>query len=367
VVILGGNLRTQPSTAPETVIGQVCTGDEVDILDREEHGLKTWVYVRMLATGDDCVTNHVETGAEGWLGETQVESATPNVAQVSPTTPPLTVVSNKIAFVADTGGNREIYIMNPDGTDQVNMSQSRGADMHPAWSPGGTHLAFSSDSDGNREIYVMTADGSRVAKLTTNGANDDKPAWSADGERIAFVSSRDGNNEIYVMNNDGSGKVRLTDNNAYDDSPCWLGNNRLVFVSDRDGTFQIYTMNADGTGQVNISGTSAPIPGTPVAPDSVSAETAPAASPDGTQIAFVSNRDGNEEIYLMGADGSNQTRLTTNEMVDTDPAWSPDGTRIVFASSRSGSFDIFVINTDGSGLVNLTRSLNINEWLPDWL
>ncbi len=79
-------------------------------------------------------------------------------------------------------------------------------------------------------------------------------------------------------------------------------------------------------------------------------------SPDGTEIAFTSNRDGNDEIYVMNADGSNQTRLTYNDAYDGMPAWSPDGTRIAFESRRdSNGSAIYVMNADGSNQTQLTK------------
>ena len=85
-----------------------------------------------------------------------------------------------------------------------------GFDRSPAWSPDGSRIAFESFRDRNHEIYVMNADGSDVIQLTDNRGFDRSPAWSPDGSRIAFDSDRDGNDEIYVMNADGSGQTNLT-------------------------------------------------------------------------------------------------------------------------------------------------------------
>jgi len=83
------------------------------------------------------------------------------------------------------------------------------------------------------------------------------------------------------------------------------------------------------------------------------------------QIAFVSERDGNAEIYLIDADGSRLTRLTNHPAAETQPAWSPDGARIAFTSNRDGRGDIFVMNADGSNLANLTNDSDIHM-LPVW-
>ena len=85
------------------------------------------------------------------------------------------------------------------------------------------------------------------------------------------------------------------------------------------------------------------------------------------RIAFASDRDGNFEIYVMNADGSNQTNLTNDPAGDLAPIWSPDGSRIAFASSRDGNPEVYVMNADGSGLANLTGNPDYDgshAWSP---
>ena len=92
-------------------------------------------------------------------------------------------------------------------------------------------------------------------------------------------------------------------------------------------------------------------------------------SADGSRIAFFSRRDSNWEIYVMNADGSGETRLTTNSAHEVDPSWSPDGTRIVFTSSRDMNFEIYVMNADGTVQTNLTKYPEAADsrasWSPD--
>ena len=97
--------------------------------------------------------------------------------------------------------------------------------LGPAWSPDGKKIAFvswrESNHDMNDDIYVMNADGTNAVNLTNHEAQDFDPAWSPDGTKIAFVSDRGGNYDIYVMNADGTGEVKITDNPGRDSDPTW--------------------------------------------------------------------------------------------------------------------------------------------------
>jgi len=132
-------------------------------------------------------------------------------------------------------------------------------------------------------------------------------------------------------------------------------NGKIAFDSDRDGNEEVYVMNADGSGQTNLSNNPA-------------FDAYPAWSPDGTKIAFFSNRDGNYEIYVMNADGSGQTNLTNNPGQDYTSSWSPDGTKIAFTSTRDGNPEIYVMNADGTSQTRLTYNSAYDDgavWSPD--
>jgi Tol biopolymer transport system component len=238
---------------------------------------------------------------------------------------------SRIAFVF--GGS--IYLMNSDGNEQINLvgGSTNGFTGDPNWSPDGTMIAFASDRTGDSEIYVIDVESGDQVNLTQHPARDTEPAWSPDGDKIAFVSDRNGDQEIWVMNADGSHPTDLIDAPATETSPVsYISANRTVKAVERypvwspDGTkvlflrpryswlhSDIYTANVDGTSPSALT--------SPENSHDSPVTMKPAWSPDGEKIAFTGYRDGwtemHVEIYIMDKDGSNQTRLTLKPGIDS--------------------------------------------------
>ncbi|PYP45553.1 MAG: hypothetical protein DMD42_05405 [Gemmatimonadetes bacterium] len=275
------------------------------------------------------------------------------------------VSTSRIAFTSSRSGARgDIYVMNPDGSGAVRLTDSPFLDGQASWSPDGRRIAFMSERDAigveePQNIYGMNADGSAQTRLTFC-SNDfcslSNPSWSPDGRQIAFEQFP---GFIWVMNADGSAATRLTDGSTLERDPSWSPDGRQIAFTGVDGDREIYVMNADGSAPRKLTNNSF-------------RDAAPSWSPDGSKIAFESDRDGNTEIYVMNADGSSQTRLTNNPASDTWPTWSPDGRQIAFASDRDGSspfenFEIYVMNADGSAQTRLTNNPGFDgepAWSP---
>jgi Periplasmic component of the Tol biopolymer transport system len=261
-----------------------------------------------------------------------------------------------IAFHSNSVGNTEVYVMNPDGTDQTRLTFDPRTDQQPDISPDGRQIVFCStriadtNPEGDFEVFVMDADGSNARQLTFNGANisDAWPRWSPNGKQIVFHSNVDGNFEIYIINADGTDLNRVTEYSGVDQFPEWSPNGKqLAIRRDTD----IYLINTDGTDPVQLT-------------NNATIDQMASWSPNGKQIAFMSSRDGYCSVYVMSSDGSDQTNLTpkpdgvpANQFCSRAPAWARNGQQIYFSSFRpeTNLFEnIFVMNSAGGDVTRLT-------------
>jgi Tol biopolymer transport system component len=240
-----------------------------------------------------------------------------------------------------------------------------------------TNEVIRTNPDGLSRFKNLPADASAHKRVSV--AQSSAAVTSPVNGKIAFVSGRAGKGlDIYVMNQDGSGVTKITSavdfpnepwRNTYNTEPAWSPDGtQIAYVSNRGINFNIYLMNADGSNVRRLTSTAAD-------------ESGLSWSPDGTKIVFGRGYCASvaagppppptdqcaADLFVMNADGSNQTRLTSGPDSDGGPAWSPDGTRIAFSRyiSESHESDIFVVNADGSGLTNITGDADDN-WNPAW-
>jgi Tol biopolymer transport system component len=218
-------------------------------------------------------------------------------------------------------------------------------------------IAFVALHDDTWQLFSVEPDGTGLVRLTDLEASlvASSPAWSPDGRTLAYTvrASDTDRSHIWVMDRRGSAHA-ITEGPGGSSDPAWSPDrSRIAFVRSRDGNYEIYVMNADGSNSIRLT-------------DDPEFDLAPAWSPDGERIAFQSNRDGNNDIYTMDVAGGDIIDLTDAPgSGEFDPAWSPDGTRIAFVSDRDGHLEIYVMASDGSSLTRLTTDA-AHDWNPTW-
>lgn len=225
----------------------------------------------------------------------------------TPTATEVPVLPCDIAFDSDRDGNREVYVMNPDGTRQVNLSQNPADDFDPVWSPDGTHIAFVSNretEEGGQYIYTMLADGSDVVQVSHQG-DSQFPDWSPLGDQIVYQNEGD----IYLIDLPSGSEVNLTN------SP------------EKDGR--------------------------------------PKISPDGQRIAWIKGEENDTHVYVMDIDGSNPAQVTAGGRAN-GVDWSVDGRIFTTWEQPDGICFNCLVTVDGTDIADAGGKGTIREFLPFW-
>ena len=260
----------------------------------------------------------------------------------------------KIIFGTYRDGNHEIYSMNPDGSEQVNLTNHRAADVSGAWSPTGEQILFASNRDGSPEsldLYLMDADGRNVQPMFEKSEERRHPAWSPDGTQIAYKRFDGGVGYIYIATSDGKNEERV----AIGGTPAWSpdGTEIAYVVRVAPDRLNIYILNVRTRKQKRF-----------FPPDDISTAREPAWSPDGTKIAFMWHQkrpQDHGEIYTLNRDGTGLQELVNHpEQGVTASVWDPDGKALIY-SQQVGKWErhIFkIMLADGTSEQLTDVSLN---------
>ena len=317
----------------------------------------------------------------------------------------------------------EVFVMNPDGSNPVNLTKQIGVETLPSVSPDKSTYLYSSNRTGDSEIFAINVDGSNLVNLTNDPAGSDSlPRWSPDGSRIAWnrwqPRGLGGGVEIFTMNADGSNPRNL----GRGFRPKWSPDGRMIGFTLSGRPDNAFVMNADGSGRRRVTNRFVDTEFFSWSPDGtkvafgrhtpfvrhaiIDGEPAfdgigrviwdiqhdhiyvvnldgsdlveltkdlrdydcygAAWSPDGTKIAFY-RLEGFiwSQIYVVNVDGTNPTRLTGPPRTSARPNWSPDGLKIVYESRLDGVEDIYIMNADGSNQINLTNHPS-RDRSPSW-
>ena len=252
---------------------------------------------------------------------------------------------SRIAWIGKVGSLDQIFVAGSDGSNLLRLTDEESNDRFPVWSPDDSQILFSRGDGIETDLFMVASNGGEPEQMTNNSAYDGSPAWSPDGERIAFVSNRTGANEVWMMEANGSVEEQITDSDGNNFSPAWSPNGeRIVFITDRDGDRDIYSIAEDGTNEVPLTLNPAN-------------EYAPAWSPDGSQIAFAREDGDGANLYVMDADGANQELLAEDvHVADPNLTWSPDGGGIAFLREIGGAIEIHVVALSNGEVTRLTTN-----------
>lgn len=227
--------------------------------------------------------------------------------------------SSRIAFITERDGIGKIYVMDADGSNQKNLTNTpffeNGKPLWeytPTWSPDGSKIAYRRNVDSGVAVFVMNADGTGQMNMTPSLEWAEEPNWSPDGAKLAFETTdfTTQSDDIYIVDADGSNLTQLTTEPEWGWEPIWSPDgSKIAFQSVQLGV-DISVMDADGTNKRNLT-------------DDPERDEHPTWSPSGNKIAFQREIDFRPEIFIMDADGSNLVRLTDSPHGAWSPVWRP--------------------------------------------
>ena len=272
--------------------------------------------------------------------------------------PSISPDSKKLVFISDRDGNREIYscdLIWLDGYTQwkgdnlINLTNSPQNDWTPVYSPVENKIAFSTffPSNDNYDIFIMDSDGTNKENLTNTSGYEKFPQFSPDGSFLIYQGWQKGKMEIFFIGLMDKNNINITRNVRSDDilshgNSFSQDSETIVFTSERDGNRNIYLTKINGLEIEQLT-------------THESNDYEPTFSPDGKSIIFTTERDGNKEIYNLNLETKKLNNLTKNNGDDWNPRFYPDGQKILFQSTRDGNWEIYMMDLNGRNQTNLTN------------
>ncbi len=269
------------------------------------------------------------------------------------------LIGTKIYFVSDRTGSKEIWSMDYDGSNQVQLTNFGTITQAPAVSADAKWLAYSTlvKKIPAHQIVLQSTETKLRAPFDNPAAPTTSwPEFMPDGQRLLFASSATGYTQIYEANLKGGDRRQITNSKAIDFSPRVNPKTsaQVLFISDRSGKQQLWRMNIDGSDAEMLTNGEGEVAN-------------PAWNPDGQAVAFAWTNGyeiGGFNIFVMDVEKRVPVQLTKDSGVNENPWWAPDGLHLVFSSRRNGTTQIYVMLADGQRVRALTSKGN--NYQPVW-
>lgn len=259
------------------------------------------------------------------------------------------IASTLIAFKADPGKAKEVYVSDYDGYNAVQVTQDNTIAAAPQWVPGQKQLVYTSYLRNNPDIYIhnlLTGERRIIARYSGSNIS---PSVSPDGKKVAMILSKEGSPDLFVANIDGSNLVQLTQTRESESSPCWSPDGtQICFVSRMSGRPALYTISPTGGPLRNIRTAG------------ISNPTEPCWSPDGKTIAFTALMKG-FNICTVPAEGGTAEVLVGGE----DPSWAPNSRTLIFTSRRENKRVLSLLDVPTKRVKDV-HQLSMSCSQPSW-
>lgn len=301
-------------------------------------------------------------------------AATPSVEAASPTPAPepttaTGVHSQLITYEARDNTSTNVFVIDANAGTSTQLTFDTGISGHPAWATDYSRIIFSSNVDGTqkRGLYTIAPDGSDRRQLTAPTTADHwAPKYSPDMTQIVFVEvTQDEGSYVVLMSADGTDQRRITGRYRFAEFPAWTRDGALIFyaaIEEGRNNVDIYSVDP-ATGEVKV-----------IVQTSAS-DVCPHFSRDGSILTYASappNEPDNVDLFARSEPFDGHTDIGDDVRLTTDPGFddysnpSPDDRTLVFLSRRDGNTELYLMDADGSNQRRLTNTPNLNENVPDW-